>query len=246
MFPELNRRLTLYHILLGLPFVYLENCFFVNCNCNLVLLKLRSKEVGKALAVLSVARVLIFLSCIVKELSLSTKFWKDDDLPPYATLNALSCMRFILLLRFRLWNIQTKGLYLNRDSLKVFIIILLLLTFTKGARRDRELTFLHAFLRRLLSWSSNLKFLFIIIIPRSTSSMLDSMEQPSITTVYGSLQLKERWYLLLLALKQLILNHSKGSCDDAPHAFIMDPSLFFNLLQYPGLQGNKIGHKDVH
>ena len=108
IFPELNRRLIQYHILLSLPFVYLENCFFVNCNCNLVLLKLRLKEVEKALAVLSVARVLIFLSCIVKELSLSTKFWKDDDLPLHAILNALSCMRFNLLLRFRLWNIQTK------------------------------------------------------------------------------------------------------------------------------------------
>ena len=48
-----------------------------------------------------------------------------------------------------------------------------------------------------------------IVIPRSTPSMLDPMEQPSITTVYGSLQLKERWYLQLLALKKLILNHSK-------------------------------------
>ena len=52
IFLEINRRLIQYHVLLSLPFVYLENCFFVNCNCSLVLQRLYSKEVGKSLVVL--------------------------------------------------------------------------------------------------------------------------------------------------------------------------------------------------
>ena len=59
----------------------------------------------------SVARVLLFLWCIVTESSLSRKSCKDDDLSLYAILNALSCKRVILLLLFRLWDVQTKGQY---------------------------------------------------------------------------------------------------------------------------------------
>ena len=63
----------------------------------------------------------MFLWCIVTELCLSSKSWKDDDVPLaskywkdddlslYAIVYVLSCVRFISLLRFRLWNIQTKG-----------------------------------------------------------------------------------------------------------------------------------------
>ena len=47
--------------------------------------------------------------------------------------------------------------------MKAFIIILLLLTRMKGARRERALSFWHAFLQRLLTWSSNFKFLSIVI-----------------------------------------------------------------------------------
>ena len=43
IFLKINRRLIQYHILLSLPFVYSENCFFVNCNCGLVLQKLYSR-----------------------------------------------------------------------------------------------------------------------------------------------------------------------------------------------------------
>ena len=64
----------------------------------------------------------MFLWCIVTELSFSSKFWKDDDLSLYVILNALSCIRFILLLRLRLWNIQTNGQYPNCHSIKAFII----------------------------------------------------------------------------------------------------------------------------
>ena len=56
------------------------------------------------------------------------------------------------------------------------------------ARRERALSFWHALLQRLLTWRSNFEFLSIVI-PRSTSFMFDSIEQPSITTVDGSLQL---------------------------------------------------------
>ena len=69
----------------------------------------------------SVARILIFLWCIVAELSFSSKFWKDDDLSLYVILNALLCIQFMLLLRLRLWNIQTNGQYPNCDSMKAFI-----------------------------------------------------------------------------------------------------------------------------
>ena len=58
------------------------------------------------------------------ELSLPRNFWKDDDLSLYVILNALSCIQFILLLRLRLWNIQTNGQYPNCDSIKAFITIL--------------------------------------------------------------------------------------------------------------------------
>ena len=68
----------------------------------------------------SVARIFIFLWCIVAELSFSSKFWKDDNLSLYVILIALSCIRFILLLKLRLWNIQTNGQYKNCDSIITF------------------------------------------------------------------------------------------------------------------------------
>ena len=59
----------------------------------------------------------------------------------------------------------------------------------KGARQTRALSFCHAFLQRLLTWSSNLKSL-PIVIPRSY--LFDSMEEPLISAVDGLLQLKRR------------------------------------------------------
>ena len=56
----------------------------------------------------SVARTLIFLWCIVTELPFSSSFWNDGDLSFYVILNALSCIRFILLW-FPLWNSKTNG-----------------------------------------------------------------------------------------------------------------------------------------
>ena len=47
--------------------------------------------------------------------------------------------------------------------MKASIIILLLLRFIKAARRDRALVLWHTFLQRLLTWSSNFKFLSIVI-----------------------------------------------------------------------------------
>ena len=61
----------------------------------------------------------------------------------------------------------------------------------KGARRARALSFCHAFLQRLLTWSSNFRCLSIII-PRSTSFTFDSMKVSSIVTMDGCLQLKRR------------------------------------------------------
>ena len=73
--------------------------------------------------------------------------------------------------------------------MKIFIVILLL--FMKSVKQESALSFWHAFLPKLLTWSSNFKFLSIVI-PRSTSFMFDSLEQLSITTVDGSPQLKRR------------------------------------------------------
>ena len=140
----------------------------------------------------SVARILIFLWCIVTELSFSSKFWKDDDLSLYVILNALLCIRFILSLRVRLWNIKSNRQYPNCDSIKDFIIILFLSMFMKGARWTRALSIWHAFLQRLLTCSSNFKSLSIVF-PRSISFVFDWMEEPSISAVDVSLQLKRMW-----------------------------------------------------
>ena len=59
----------------------------------------------------------------------------------------------------------------------------------KGARGTRALNFWHAFLQRLLLSSSKFKSLSIAI-SRSISFVLDSMEEPSIRAVDGSLQYK--------------------------------------------------------
>ena len=75
------------------------------------------------------------------ELSFSSNIWKDDNLPLYVILNALSCIQFMFLLRLGLWNIQTNGQYPNCNSIKAFIIMLFSSMFMKGARRTRALRF---------------------------------------------------------------------------------------------------------
>ena len=49
-------------------------------------------------------------------------YW-NDDLSPYAILNAVPCKEFILLLRPLLWNIQTKRRYPNWDVTYAFKIL---------------------------------------------------------------------------------------------------------------------------
>ena len=66
----------------------------------------------------SVERFLIFVRCIVTKLYLSSNSWKDDDLSLCTILRALSRIRFILLFKLQLRNIETKGEYPNRDSTK--------------------------------------------------------------------------------------------------------------------------------
>ena len=87
-------------------------------------------------------------------------------------------------------------------------------TFVKDARRTRALSFWHAFLQRLLTCSSNFKSLSIVI-PRSISFVFDSMEEPSISAVDGSLQLNRMWLLSPLAFIKLLLNNVKSGSDDA-------------------------------
>ena len=80
------------------------------------------------------------------------------------------------------------------------------------------------------------------------------MEEPSITSVDGSLQLKRRRLLSLLAFIKLFFNHLKIFCDDVPNAFRTD-SLFvlqfigwyhLHSLQYQECQGSKKDHTDVY
>ena len=52
----------------------------------------------------------------------------------YVILDAVSCIRFILLLRVRLWNIQTNEQHPNCNSIKLFITIPFLSAFMKDAR----------------------------------------------------------------------------------------------------------------
>ena len=75
---------------------------------------------------------------------------KDDDLSLYVILNALSCIRFILMLRLRLCNIHTNEQYPSCDSIKAFIIIIFLSACMKDARQTKALNFWHAVLQRLL------------------------------------------------------------------------------------------------
>ena len=101
------------------------------CSIKKGVLRNFSKFTGKHLCqslffnkVAGQAWILIFLWCIVTELSFSSNFWKDDDLLLYLILNALSRTRFILLVSLRLCNIQPNGKYSNCDSIKAFITIL--------------------------------------------------------------------------------------------------------------------------
>ena len=48
------------------------------------------------------------------------------------------------------------------------------------------------------------------------------MEEPSINTVDGSLQLKRMWLLSLLAFIKLLLNHVKSGSDDVSNVLITD------------------------
>ena len=108
--------------------------------------------------------------------------------------------------------------------------------FMKGARQATALSFWHAFLLWLLTWSSNFKSLSIvttiaILIPNCYSFFVfDSMGEPSISAVDGSLQLKRSWLLSQLAFIKLLLNHVKsGSCDDSN---VLTTNSLFSLTVY--------------
>ena len=88
----------------------------------------------------------------------------------------------------------------------------------KGARQARALSFWHAFLQRLLTWSS-----------RSIPFVFDSVEESSINAVDGSLQLKRRWLLSLAAFIKLLLNYVKSGTDDASNVLLTDS---FSLTVY--------------
>ena len=73
--------------------------------------------------------------------------------------------------------------------MKAFMIILLLLTFMKGASRARSLSFGNAFSQIL---TSHQIVFSISCYSKEYFFIFDSMEEPSITDVDGSQQLKRR------------------------------------------------------
>ena len=74
--------------------------------------------------------------------------------------------------------------------MKAFVIILLLLTFMKGASRTRSLSFGNAFSQKSLT--SHQVVFSISCYSKEYFFISDSMEEPSITDVDGSQQLKRR------------------------------------------------------
>ena len=145
----------------------------------------------------------------------------------YLIFDGLACIQFNLLLRLQLWNIQTKRKYWKWDSMKAFMIILLLLTFMKGASRARSLSFGNAFSQ--ISLTSHQIVFSISCYSKEYFFIFDSMEEPSITDVDGSQQLKRRWLMPLLAFIKLLLKHWKSSTDNVSNVLISDS---FFLLQY--------------
>ena len=61
----------------------------------------------------SIARVWMFRSWVVKELSLIRSSSNEETFSSYTTRKDLSWILFIRLFNFRLWNIQTNGHYPN-------------------------------------------------------------------------------------------------------------------------------------
>ena len=70
-----------------------------------------------------------------------------------------------------------------------------------------------------------------IVIPRNTSFIFVSMEEPSVTSVDGSLQLSRRWLLSLFAFIKLFLNYLKSFCDDFFNALITDSLFSFTVYR---------------
>ena len=67
------------------------------------------------------------------------------------------------------------------------------------------------------------------VIPRSTFFIFDSVEEPSITAVDGSLHFKRRGLLSLLVFIKLFLNHLRSSSDDVSNVLITDSFFSFTL-----------------
>ena len=97
----------------------------------------------------AVAKILIIIWSIVTELSFSSNFWKDDDFSLYIILDALSCIRLVLLLRLWLWKIQTNGQYPNCDSIKAFIIIFFI-SVHERCKVNKSIKFLTCFFQEII------------------------------------------------------------------------------------------------
>ena len=67
------------------------------------------------------------------------------------------------------------------------------------------------------------------VSPRRASFIFDSVEEPSITAVDGSLHFKRRGLLSLLVFIKLFLNHLTSSSDDVSNVLITDSFFSFTL-----------------
>ena len=111
----------------------------------------------------SIARVWMFLSWIVKELSLFRSSLNVNWLSSYTIRRDLSWILSIRLFSFLLWNIQTSGQYPNCECTKDFIIILRCFMFIKWDILDNACSFWLALRHKSDTWSSKDNVLSIII-----------------------------------------------------------------------------------
>ena len=139
----------------------------------------------------SIARILLFLWYIVTELSFSSNFWKDYDLPLYLILNALSCIRLILLLKLWHWSIETNRQYLNWDIIETFIVTILFFFFNvhERCKPSKSIKFLTCFFTEIID--KVIKFqVSVSCYSQNYLFVFDSVEEPSIRAICKSRDVK--------------------------------------------------------
>ena len=116
----------------------------------------------------------------VKELSLSRSSWNDEIWSLQIILRAFSCNRLILLLLFRLWNIQFREQYLNWDSKKAFTNVLFWWKVKWQEILARADNFIFALVHKREICLSNSRWLSIVI-PSSLTELLSHIKSVPIS-----------------------------------------------------------------